>query len=138
MDGLPNGWKDTSKKGNYNPGIISVQNGVLNMRMRTVNGVPQIAAPEPKLNGTTDLHVLYGRFEVRFRADPVALYKLAWLTWPKSETWPRDGEIDFVERSEQRLSRLSFDQALRDALTQTGHRDALFGATDANAARRLR
>jgi hypothetical protein len=48
----PNGWKDTSKKGNYNPGIISVNAGVMNMRMRTINGVPQVSAPEPKINGS--------------------------------------------------------------------------------------
>ena len=24
-------------------------------------------------------------------------YKTAWLLWPRSEVWPRDGEIDFPE-----------------------------------------
>ena len=24
-------------------------------------------------------------------------YKVAWLLWPKSGVWPRDGEIDFPE-----------------------------------------
>jgi beta-glucanase (GH16 family) len=59
--------------------------------------VPQVAAPQPKINGTNDLNQLYGRYEVRFRADEVNGYKTAWLLWPKSEKWPRDGEIDFVE-----------------------------------------
>jgi hypothetical protein len=54
-DPYPNGWKDTSKKGNYNPGIISVRNGVMNMKLNTVNGVPQVAAPQPKINGNSDL-----------------------------------------------------------------------------------
>ena len=54
-DPYPNGWKDTSKKGNYNPGIISVRNGVMNMKLNTVNGVPQVAAPQPKINGNGDL-----------------------------------------------------------------------------------
>jgi len=93
----PYGWKDTSKKGNYNPGIISVRNGVMNMRLHTANGVPQVAAPQPKINGTADLSQLYGRYEVRFRSDEVNGYKTAWLLWPKSEVWPRDGEIDFPE-----------------------------------------
>jgi hypothetical protein len=94
----PNGWKDTSKKGNYNPGIISVNAGVMNMRMRTINGVPQVSAPEPKINGSTaDRNQLYGRYEARFRADATDGYKLAWLLWPKSGVWPRDGEIDFPE-----------------------------------------
>jgi hypothetical protein len=94
----PVGWKDTSKKGAYNPGIISVSNGIMNMRMRTVNGVPQVSAPEPKINGSTaDRNQLYGRYEARFRADATDGYKLAWLLWPKSGVWPRDGEIDFPE-----------------------------------------
>jgi beta-glucanase (GH16 family) len=94
----PNGWKDTSKKGNYNPNMISVNAGVMNMRMRTVNGVPQVCAPEPKINGSTaDRNQLYGRYEARFRADATDGYKLAWLLWPKSGVWPRDGEIDFPE-----------------------------------------
>src|SRR5262249_38755014 len=37
------------------------------------------------------------RYSIRFRADKVPGYKLAWLLWPDSETWPRDGEIDFPE-----------------------------------------
>jgi hypothetical protein len=37
----PVGWKDTSKKGAYNPGIISVNAGVMSMRMHTINGVPR-------------------------------------------------------------------------------------------------
>jgi hypothetical protein len=78
----PVGWKDTSKKGAYNPGIISVSNGIMNMRMRTVNGVPQVSAPEPKINGSTaDRNQLYGRYEARFRADATDGYKLAWLLW---------------------------------------------------------
>jgi beta-glucanase (GH16 family) len=44
-----------------------------------------------------DRNQLYGRYEVRFRADATDGYKLAWLLWPKSGVWPRDGEIDFPE-----------------------------------------
>jgi len=94
----PNGWRDTSKKGNYNPGVISVSGGIMTMGMRTINGVPQVCAPEPKINGATaDRNQLYGRYEARFRADATDGYKLAWLLWPKSGVWPRDGEIDFPE-----------------------------------------
>lgn len=41
---------------------------------------------------------LYGRFEVCFRV-PTAFHgwKTAWLLWPDSGVWPRDGEIDFPE-----------------------------------------
>jgi hypothetical protein len=55
----PVGWRDTSKKGAYNPGIISVTGGILNMRLHTNSaGVPQVCAPELKINGTTDLNQL--------------------------------------------------------------------------------
>lgn len=94
----PSGWKDTSKRGNYNPNIISVRNGNMFMRLHTLNGIPQVCAPMPQINGNgVDLNQLYGRYEVRFRADAVDGYKTAWLLWPKSEVWPRDGEIDFPE-----------------------------------------
>jgi hypothetical protein len=94
----PVGWRDTSKKGHYNPGIISVTGGVMNMRLHTNSaGQPQVCAPEPKINGTTERNQRYGRYEVRMRADAVDGYKTAWLLWPKSERWPWDGEIDFLE-----------------------------------------
>jgi beta-glucanase (GH16 family) len=57
-----------------------------------------VCAPEPKINGpSADRNQLYGRYEVRFRADATDGYKLAWLLWPKSGVWPRDAEIDFPE-----------------------------------------
>jgi beta-glucanase (GH16 family) len=31
------------------------------------------------------------------KADAVDGYKVAWLLWPRSGVWPRDGEIDFPE-----------------------------------------
>ncbi len=47
----------------------------------------------------------YGRYAIRFRADAVKGYKAAWLLWPKSGTWPRDGEIDFPEGNlDQKIS----------------------------------
>jgi hypothetical protein len=92
----PLGWKDTSKAGSYDPNIISVNNGTMNMHLYTSSdGKHHVAAPYPKLPGGNNQ--LYGRYEVRFRADAVAGYKTAWLLWPQSETWPRDGEIDFPE-----------------------------------------
>ncbi|MGH2344697.1 MAG: family 16 glycosylhydrolase, partial [Chloroflexota bacterium] len=97
----PDGWQDTSKNGTYYPSkVLSVQNGVLNMYLHTENGVHMVSAPEPILQpGPHDYGsgLLYGRYTVRFRADPIAGYKTAWLLWPDSEAWPRDGEIDFPE-----------------------------------------
>ena len=49
----------------------------------------------PLLPGGND--VLYGRYAVRWKADAIPGYKVAWLLWPDSEVWPRDGEIDFPE-----------------------------------------
>ena len=92
------GWQDTSKKGRYNTKIVSVTGGIATVRMHTNSaGVPQVCALQPKINGTTDLNQLYGRYEYRLRADAVDGYKVAWLLWPKSGVWPRDGEIDFAE-----------------------------------------
>ena len=91
----PDGWSDTSGRGRYEPSsVLSVADGVLRWNMHTVNGVPVGAAVLPTLPtyGQT-----YGRYSVRFRADPVSGYGLAFLLWPDSEKWPRDGEIDFPE-----------------------------------------
>jgi beta-glucanase (GH16 family) len=42
--------------------------------------------------------LLYGRYAVRFRSDPIPGYKTAWLLWPEhNEDWPEYGEIDFPE-----------------------------------------
>ncbi len=64
----------------------------MNMFLHTENGVHMVCAPTPKLP-----KMLYGRYTIRFRADPLPLYKTAWLLWPDSGVWPRDGEIDFPE-----------------------------------------
>lgn len=88
--------KDTSHNGTYQPDILSVSNGNLVIHLHTDSaGDHLVAAPLPKVNnGRTDQ--LYGRYSVRFKADPVAGYKAAWLLWPQSNNWS-DGEIDFPE-----------------------------------------
>jgi beta-glucanase (GH16 family) len=94
----PHGWKDTSKNGTYDPKIVSVTDGLLRKRIRYENGEFKVAAIMPNIGGSTDIrNQLYGRYEVRFRSDSFEGYKVAWLLWPKSEVWPRDGEIDFPE-----------------------------------------
>lgn len=93
----PKPWRDTSGNGAYNPDIISVSGGVLSKNLRTIGGQPQVAAIVPKLQGGTAAHgQLYGRYTVRFRADSIQGFKVAWLQWPDSEEWD-DGEIDFPE-----------------------------------------
>jgi hypothetical protein len=94
----PHGWKDTSKNGTYDPKIVSVTNGLLRKRIRYENGEYKVAAIMPNIGGSTDIrNQLYGRYAVRFRSESFEGYKVAWLLWPKSEVWPRDGEIDFPE-----------------------------------------
>jgi beta-glucanase (GH16 family) len=95
----PPGWKDTSKNGTYDARkTVSIEDGLLNIRLHTENGVHYVAALQPKLRGTSaPWGQLYGRYAIRFRADPVPGYHLSWLLWPDSEKWPGDGEIDFPE-----------------------------------------
>jgi Glycosyl hydrolases family 16 len=89
------GFADTYRGGDYNQGIISVQNGALDLFLHSRGGRPQVAAPIPLVDGKWGGQT-YGRFSVRFSADPVAGYKAAWLLWPDSNNWA-DGEIDFPE-----------------------------------------
>jgi beta-glucanase (GH16 family) len=90
------GFPDTSEAGLYsNTRVVSVQDGVMDLHLRTENGQPLVAAPIPLVHGRWGGQ-LYGRFEVRFRADPVHGYKTAWLLWPDSDDWA-EGEIDFPE-----------------------------------------
>lgn len=92
--------KDTSGHGTYSPGkIVSVDKGVLNEYIHAEDGAFMVAALLPKLPGTTRHGQLYGRYAVRFKTDRIEGYKLAWLLWPDSRVWPRDGEIDFPERT---------------------------------------
>lgn len=92
----PTGWKDTSKFGTYSPAkVVSIHDGIMDLHLRTENGVPLVSAPEPKLAGGTRGQ-LYGRYAVRYKADAVAGYKVAWLLWPDTDVWA-DGEINFPE-----------------------------------------
>jgi hypothetical protein len=93
------GWPDTSKNGTYSPSkVLSVADGVLDIYIHTEDGVHMVAAPVPLINGPDGpLGQLYGRYAIRFKADSLHGYKIAWLLWPDSETWPQDGEIDFPE-----------------------------------------
>jgi hypothetical protein len=91
--------KDTFGHGSYSPGrVVSVDNGVLNKYIRAENGEFLVAALLPKVPGTTRYGQMYGRYAVRFKTDRIEGYKIAWLLWPDSRAWPRDGEIDFPER----------------------------------------
>jgi hypothetical protein len=92
----PAGWKDSSGHGTYDPRIISAHDGLLDIHLRHEDGKFLVTSLGPVLS-TGSKYQLYGRYAIRFRADPVVGYKAAWLLWPQSEVWPRDGEIDFPE-----------------------------------------
>ncbi len=92
------GLRDTSGAGLYSEArVVSVGGGVMDLHLRTEDGVPLVAAPLPLVDGSWGGQ-LHGRFDVRFRADPVPGYKTAWLLWPDSDEWA-DGEVDFPEGS---------------------------------------
>jgi beta-glucanase (GH16 family) len=92
----PDGAKDTSKNGTYYPSkVVSFHDGMMDMYLHSEGGLHLVVAPGPRLPGNSAQ--LYGRYAVRFYADPLPFYKVAWLLWPASGNWPHDGEIDFPE-----------------------------------------
>ncbi|MFC9352560.1 family 16 glycosylhydrolase [Arthrobacter sp. NPDC057013] len=103
VDGTPDTAGQRGAKSGYYPSkVLSVRNGMLDWYLHTENGVSMGAAPTPKIpNSSTGPHrdnsFLYGRFSVRFKADPLRGFKTAWLLWPDSGIWPRDGELDYPE-----------------------------------------
>jgi len=101
----PAPWKDTSGHGVYSPKeVVSIANGVLTEDIHTSGGVHKVAALLPKVPGTSSYGQLYGRYEVRMRADMLPGYKMAWMLWPDSGTTITgasggggNGEIDYPE-----------------------------------------
>ncbi|WP_306908110.1 glycoside hydrolase family 16 protein [Arthrobacter sp. B3I9] len=113
-EGYKDGTPDTArqlygtKTGYYPTKVLSVQNGMLDWFLHSENGIIMGAAPAPKfpnasINPPRANSLLYGRYSVRYRADPMPGYKTAWLLWPDSGVWPRDGEIDFPEGDLSRI-----------------------------------
>ena len=105
-DGTPDTAGQMGAKSGYYPSkVLSVKNGMLDWYLHTKNGISMGAAPSPKIpnnsaqKGLLPRHnsLMYGRISVRFKADSLRGFKVAWLLWPDSGVWPRDGEIDFPE-----------------------------------------
>lgn len=102
-DGVPDTAGQQGKNSRYYPTkVLSVKNGMLDWFLHTENGISMGAAPTPKIpNNSSNPYransLLYGRVSVRFKADSLPGFKTAWLLWPDSGVWPRDGEIDFPE-----------------------------------------
>lgn len=83
-------------------GNLSVVDSKLVMRLYrdAATGKAVGAGPYPKFStNPNDIYQLYGRYEIRYRIVPGGdpWWTTAWLMWPQSEVWPRDGEIDFRE-----------------------------------------
>ncbi|TAH32213.1 glycosyl hydrolase family protein [Candidatus Saccharibacteria bacterium] len=96
--GSYNGGYDSSGNGYYNDDLFSVSGGMLNLGLKTINGVPQSAGAAPLMstNGNWD-GMQYGRYSVRFKVDPgLKGWAAAWLLWSDNNVWT-DGEIDFPE-----------------------------------------
>jgi Glycosyl hydrolases family 16 len=96
----PDGWTDTSGEGTYMPSrVMSNHDGILDLYLHTEGGIHMVSAPQAILPGLADPDdgQRYGRYAVRFKAPAIHCYKTAWLLWPDSNVWPRDGEIDFPE-----------------------------------------
>jgi hypothetical protein len=76
----------------------SVHDGMLDCHLWTKGKQPQVCAITPTPDDAIWHGQLYGRYSVRFKADRVPGYKIAWLLWPDSDDWTK-GEIDFPEAS---------------------------------------
>jgi hypothetical protein len=72
--------------------VLSVHGGLLDYYVHSAGGQHLVAAALPIAETGA-----YGRYAVRFRADPLRGYKTAWLLWPDSGLWPADGEINWPE-----------------------------------------
>jgi hypothetical protein len=100
-DVYPDGSKDTAGAqggpSRYYPSkVLGVGSGVLTKYLHTENGIPLSAAILPRAGGKY-LDQLYGKYTVRYRAESVPGFRVAWMLWPQSNVWPRDGEINFPE-----------------------------------------
>lgn len=99
----PDGWTGTPSSGTYDPSrSVSVHDGLLDYYLHTTtDGGTEyhvIDAMVPKIEGAVDGGgLLYGRYIVRARWDPLSSYHISFLLWPDSDIWPADGEIDFPE-----------------------------------------
>lgn len=99
------GSRGTPTWGNYCPErTTSIAAGVMDIWLHTETDanaglLHEITANVPRATPSSSyLAQKYGRYAVRYRL-PAAfpMFHVSWLLWPTSNTWPRDGEIDFPE-----------------------------------------
>ncbi len=76
---------DDTGHGVYFPSkVLSVKNGLLNVHVHSENGVQMGAAVVVDLPGP-GRGLVYGRFTVRIRSDPVAGYRVGTVFWPDTD-----------------------------------------------------
>jgi hypothetical protein len=95
----PSCYKDTYQKRAYRSDqVLSVQNGMLDFWLHTVDGHPAGANPSPVLPSGSDYQT-YGRYEVRIKQDSMNLSEFyqAWLLWPVNDADYKCAESDFPE-----------------------------------------
>ncbi|MEW1957311.1 glycoside hydrolase family 16 protein [Kineococcus sp. NPDC059986] len=92
------GFPDSSGSFRYaTKDVASVHDGVLDLHTRTQDGTALGAGVVALVNGDgTWGGRSFGRYSVRFRADPGAGWGAAFLLWSDGDDW-HDGEIDFAE-----------------------------------------
>lgn len=94
------GWRDTASSSAVNPSLPS---RYMPSQVLSVNGGCLVKHLFNSGDGARSAAVMvggdrsYGRVACRFKADQIDGFKTAWLWWPGSDVWPRDGEIDFPE-----------------------------------------
>jgi hypothetical protein len=108
------GFPDTSGRGVYSPdSVLSVAGGKLDYFLHVEDGAPRVASVVPfGYAGQT-----YGRYSIRFRADSLPDYKIAFMLWPVSDRW-NEGEIDFPEGTLDRA--LYASSAVQGSLGKNG------------------
>jgi hypothetical protein len=103
-----NGSSGCSAPARYYPSkVLNVSGGVLNKYLHSetladphcgtgTRNFALTAAILPKVGGQV-FNQTYGKYTARFKADSLHGYRTAFLLWPQSGVWPRDGEINFPE-----------------------------------------
>lgn len=100
------GWLDGGDHhGTYAPSrVLSVHDGICDFYLHTENGEHLVATIYPKALAS----VLYGRFSIRWRADPMLGYMvIPTIVWPNGNR-AADGEIDHPEFTLARRGTPSF------------------------------
>ncbi|MEP7114556.1 MAG: glycoside hydrolase family 16 protein [Ilumatobacteraceae bacterium] len=137
ISAFPTGWR-TSKPwqtGMYDNSRLEVKDSCLITHVATITDArgtaPRVTTILPKLSTDRQYRVSHGRFTVRFRADEIPGYKIAWMLWPISDAvWPAGGEIDFPEQCLRATNMVSGFMHRQDA-TEGGDQNWAKGASSA-------